>query len=201
VGLFLLHKKRKRKVNQVGEYQEKLSREEYASEVFNGLYEGHRDLIEKYTYEVQKELNRFAMDDNSGVNDHLDCQSMLLSEVYQLLVKSVINLSNVSSAQELITGIFESAAKKVIMYEKASGQLYEEKGKWSLNAQGEVEYIVDELEIIPSISLNDDVRQQISLEGQEYELMTSEELQYEELSQIDRSDPFEDYQERGLIIR
>lgn len=189
-------------MNQVEEYQEKLSREEYASEVFNGLYEGHRYLINKYTYEVQKELNRFAMDDNSGVNDHLDCQSMLLSEVYQLLVKSVIDLSNVESAQELIVGIFESAAKKVIMYEKASGQLYEEKGKWSLNAQGEVEYVVDELEIIPSISLNDDgLSQQISLEGQEYELMTSEELQYEELSQLDWSDPFEDYQEHGLIIR
>lgn len=188
-------------MNQVEEYREKLSREEYASEVFNGLYEGHRDLINKYTYEVQKELNRFAMDDKNGVNDHLDCQSMLLSEVYQMLVKRVIDLSNVESAQELIIGIFESASKRVIMYEKASGQLYEEKGKWVLNAQGEVEYIVDELEIIPSVSLNDDgLSQQISLEGQEYELMTSEELQYEELSQLDWSDPFED-QERGLIVR
>ena len=189
-------------MNQVEEYQEKLSREEYASEVFNGLYEGHRELIEKYTYKVQKELNRFAMDDKNGVNDHLDCQSMLLSEVYQLLVKSVIDLSNVDSAQELIVGIFESASKKVIMYERASGQLYEEKGKWSLNAQGEVEYIVDELEIIPSISLNDDgLGKQISLEGEEYGLMTSEELQYEELGGIDWSDPFEEYQERGLIVR
>ena len=189
-------------MNQVEKYQKQLSREEYASEVFNDLYESHMELVDKYTYKVQKQLNRFVRDDYKGIDDHLDCQSLLLSEVYQMLVKSVINLSNVESVQELIIGIFESASEKVIMYEKASGQLYEEKGKWILNAQGEVEYVVNEIEIIPSVSLDDEgLGEQVSLQGEEFHLMTSEELQYEELGGIDWSDPFEEYQEYGLIVR